>query len=131
MDLDSARIESAWDASLRGRLGFLLTPKTLVYTTGGLALLHQEVGASCGGTYPVGWCIVPNADSRSAISAGWTAGGGIERMLTPAWILRGEYRYSDYGSQSFTLFEDQPLDSIDLTVEQKASLAYLGLSRRF
>ena len=130
-DLNSARIESAWDASVRARVGFLLTPKTLIYSTGGLTLMHQEVSATCDGTFPVGWCSVSNADSNSAIAVGWTAGGGIERMLTHAWIIRGEYRYSDYGSRSLTLFEDQPLDSVGVTIEQKTNLAYLGVSRRF
>lgn len=131
LDLDSARIESAWDASMRARAGFLLTPKTLVYSTGGLALMHQEISATCDGTFPVGWCAVPNADSISTIAVGWTAGGGIERMLAHSWIVRGEYRYSDYGSQSFTLFEDAPLDGVAVTIEQKASIAYVGISRRF
>ncbi len=130
-DLNTARIESAWDASIRARAGFLLTPKTLVYSTGGLALMHQEVSATCDGTFPTGWCAAPNADSISAIATGWTAGGGIERMLGHAWIVRGEYRYSDYGSRSFTLFEDAPLDSVGVTIEQKTSLAYVGVSRRF
>jgi outer membrane immunogenic protein len=130
-DLNSARIESAWDASIRARAGFLLTPKTLVYSTGGLALMRQEVSASCDGTFPVGWCALPNADSSSAIAVGWTAGGGIERMLLRSWIVRGEYRYSDYGSRSFTLFEDAALDSVGVTIEQKTSLAYVGVSRRF
>jgi outer membrane immunogenic protein len=130
-DLNEARIESAWDASIRARAGFLLTPKTLVYSTGGLALMHQEVSAACDGTFPVGWCSVPNADSISSILVGWTAGGGIERMLSRSWIVRGEYRYSDYGSRSLTLFENAPLDSVGVTIEQKTNLAYLGISRRF
>ena len=130
-DQNTARIESAWDASIRARAGFLLTPKTLIYSTGGLALMHQDVSATCDGTFPVGWCVVPNVDSESAIAAGWTVGGGIERMLSRAWIVRGEYRHSDYGSRSFTLFEDEPLDSIGVTIEQNTSIAYVGVSRRF
>ena len=52
-------------------------------------------------------------------------------MLSPSWILRGEYRYADYGSESFTLIDDEPLDSIAVTIEQWTSTAYLGLSRKF
>ena len=126
-----ARIEREWDASFRARAGFLLTPRLLIYSTGGLALLEQEVSASCEGTFPEGWCATPNFDSQSVIAVGWTAGGGFERMLSRAWFLRGEYRYSDYGSQSFTLFEDEPLDSIAVTIDQFANTAYLGLSRKF
>lgn len=130
-DLNTARIESAWDASIRARAGFLLTPKLHVYSTGGLAVLHQEVSATCEGTFPVGWCVTPHADSQSVIATGWTVGGGIERMLSRSWIVRGEYRYSDYGSRSLTLFEDEPLDSVGVTIKHKSSLAYLGISRRF
>lgn len=128
---NSARIESAWDASLRVRGGILLTPRTLVYSTGGLALLHQEVSVTCEGAFPVGWCAVPNFDSQSRIALGWTAGGGFERMLSPSWLLRGEYRYSDFGSESFTLLDDEPLDSLAVTIDQWMNTAYLGLSRKF
>jgi outer membrane immunogenic protein len=130
-DLNTARIESAWDASVRARAGFLLTPKTLIYSTGGLALMHQDVSATCQGAFPIGWCSTPNADSISTIATGWTVGGGIERMLSRAWIVRGEYRYSDYGSHSLTLFEDEPLDSIAVTIERSTNVAYVGVSRRF
>ena len=34
---------------------------------------------------------------------GWTIGGGIEAALTRNWLLRGEYRYADYGTQSYTV----------------------------
>jgi outer membrane immunogenic protein len=128
---NSASIKDHWDASLRARVGFLLTPRTLVYSTGGLAILREEVRATCEGSFPVGWCAAPNSDSESATLYGWTAGGGVERMIGPAWILRGEYRYSDYGISSFTLFDDASLDSVNISIEQKGSIAYVGLSRRF
>jgi outer membrane immunogenic protein len=128
---NSARVENVWDASLRARAGYLITPRTLVYSTGGIAFLHEKASASCEGGFPVGWCDAPHTDSASATAVGWTAGGGIERMIAPAWIIRGEYRYSDYGSRSFTLFDDASLDSVGFKVEQKESLAYIGLSRRF
>ena len=93
--------------------------------------MREDVTATCEGAFPVGWCTRANSDSESATVVGWTIGGGIERMISPAWIVRGEYRYSDYGSRSFTLLDDVSLDSIEVTVEQKASIAYVGLSRRF
>jgi outer membrane immunogenic protein len=34
---DSLAVKTMWDASLCGRFGFLLTPTTLVYATGGVA----------------------------------------------------------------------------------------------
>lgn len=129
--LNSSRIESAWDASMRVRAGFLLTPTLLVYSTGGLALLGQEVSVSCEGAFPEGWCITHHEESQTAILTGWTLGGGIEKMLTPDWVLRAEYRYSDYGTRSYIFFEDEPLDSVGVTIGNKVSSAYVGLSRRF
>ncbi len=128
---DTAKVESEWDASVRARVGFLLTPSLLAYSTGGIALLHQEVGASCEGAFPVGWCMQPNTDSDSGTYAGWTIGGGAEWMFASHWTVRGEYRYSDYGSESFILFEDAPIDSVGFSVEQEAHVAYVGLGYRF
>lgn len=126
-----SRIENAWDASMRARAGFLVTPTLLVYSTGGLALLGQTVSAHCEGSFPEGWCMTPHSESRSEVLTGWTLGGGIETMLTPGWALRAEYRYSDYGSRSYVFFEDEPLDSAAVTISNRAQIAYIGLSRRF
>lgn len=129
--IDAARIESTWDASVRARGGFLITPTVLIYSTGGIAFLHQEVSARCDGTFPAGWCSSPNSDSDSVVLMGWTAGGGFEKMFGHAWIVRGEYRYSEFESRSLTLFDDAPLDSLGVTVDETLSTAYLGLSRKF
>lgn len=54
---------------------------------------------------------------------GWALGGGVEDVLTDNMLLRGEYRYSDFGKQSF----DTPAGShhIDLTSnEWKLGAAY-------
>jgi outer membrane immunogenic protein len=130
-EFDHAEVESEWDASVRARVGFLVAPTVLLYSTGGLAVLQQEVAASCDGAYPMGWCIAPRSESADAVYVGWTIGGGAEWQFTYHWAVRGEYRYSDYGERSFTFFEEEPLDSIRVNVSTKASMAYLGLSRRF
>jgi outer membrane immunogenic protein len=128
---DSASVESQWDASLRARAGFLLTPTLIVYATGGVAFLRQEVSASCEAVFPVGWCVVSNSDSDTETYVGWTFGAGGEWMFARHWSLRGEYRYSDYGSRSFTFFADEPIDSVGFSVEQKAHMSSVGLSYRF
>src|SRR5262245_59525652 len=45
---DSFAVRVTWDASLRGRLGYLITPSFLLYATGGVAALHVEQVSSCG-----------------------------------------------------------------------------------
>jgi outer membrane immunogenic protein len=34
---------------------------------------------------------------------GWTAGGGLEFMVTPSWSIKGEFQHFDFGSQNATL----------------------------
>ena len=105
-------MKQTWDGSLRARAGFLWTPDTLIYATGGLA--YGEVRGSFGYAaqivYPDGVQTVATsgAQSWSDWRVGWTAGGGIETALTPgflqifgpAWKARIEYRYTDLGNYS-------------------------------
>jgi outer membrane immunogenic protein len=99
---DSSSVKSTWDASLRGRLGFLVTPATLVYGTGGVAWQHFEFTSSCVSDDCAFLGLTPAVVTNSTTKAGWTLGGGIEMVLWGPWIARGEYRYADFGSQSFT-----------------------------
>ena len=44
---DSFALKATWDASLRGRVGYLLTPSSLVYLSGGAAWQHYSVISTC------------------------------------------------------------------------------------
>src|SRR6185295_10637940 len=81
-------VRTAWDASLRGRLGFLLTPSTLVYATGGVAWQHYDATASCDCSALL--VLSPKIVSNSATKAGWTIGGGLETALWGHWLARAE-----------------------------------------
>lgn len=81
-------VESGLDGSLRARLGYTVTPDVLVYGTAGGAA--KRVSVTEGGI----------EDSGTAV--GWTAGVGTDVKLTEKVFGRVEYRYSDYGSDSFT-----------------------------
>ena len=103
--LDSFAVKSGWDASLRGRLGFLVTPSFLVYGTGGAAWQHIEATSNCsavGNTDCQPGILAPSAITDSTTKPGWTVGAGIETMLWHNWIVRGEYRYADFGTVSNT-----------------------------
>ena len=99
---DGLAVKTTWDASVRGRFGFLLTPATLAYATGGAAWQHYDVTSTC-----VDLCAGNNANpaviTNSATKAGWTIGGGIEAALWSNWFARVDYRYADFGSSSFNL----------------------------
>jgi outer membrane immunogenic protein len=78
-----------WVSSLRARLGFLITPNLMLYGTAGGALGKIDYAASNSGG------MIPYATSTafSRTQGGWVAGGGLEWMITPNWLLRGEYLY--------------------------------------
>ena len=97
-------VKQTWDSSLRARAGFLYTPWTLIYATGGLAF--GEVSGSFGYAaminYPgaFGSAATSGGMSWSDTRVGWTAGGGVEHEVAPGVKVRAEYRYSDLGSYS-------------------------------
>jgi outer membrane immunogenic protein len=130
--LDTAAVADKLDASFRGRVGYLFAPQALLYVTGGVAWLEKEVAAACAGTFPVGWCVTTQAQSDSNHHIGWTVGGGIEWMLTPNWILRAEYRYSEYSEETYTFFATPtPADSFSFQVDAKTHTAYAGIAYKF
>ncbi len=79
-----------WLASARARLGYTVTPNVLLYGTGGAAWGGFDYNASFVNT-AVGsnnW-VAP----FTATSSGYVVGGGLEWMLAPHWLLRGEYLF--------------------------------------
>jgi outer membrane immunogenic protein len=76
-----------WDASGRARLGYALD-RTLLFTTAGLAAAGGKVD-------------VPSAGKKDDILIGWTAGVGVEHAFSDNILLRGEYRYTDFGKKDF------------------------------
>lgn len=85
------REEMAWTGAVRGRIGYAFD-RFLVYGAGGLAFADRDLkarGAVSG--------------SDDTVAVGWTIGGGVEAALTDNITARVEYRYSDYGSDTFSV----------------------------
>ncbi|HTV34579.1 MAG TPA: outer membrane protein [Methylocella sp.] len=82
--------------TVRGRIGYLLTPTLLIFGGGGLA--YGDVSTNFGviQTTPlVGFAAGPGIFETKV---GWTAGGGVEWQFMPNWSLKVEYLYYDLGS---------------------------------
>jgi outer membrane immunogenic protein len=92
--------------TVRGRLGYLVTPTFLIFGDGGLAYggVNSSVGIFGAETPPAG----PNngqwftAGKISNTEVGWTAGGGVEWMFLPNWSAKVEYLYYDLGRVTFS-----------------------------
>lgn len=79
-------VDQGLNGSLRARAGIALD-RFLLYGTGGLAATEFEVSAGGGSEEQALW--------------GWTAGAGVEGMLTDNITARIEYRYTDYQDETF------------------------------
>ena len=110
---DSFSVRADWDAAIRARVGFLASPNLLLYLAGGPAWMKVDTTSACvaGGPNRVCFASVPQIGGQTftqpvinntSTKLGWTLGGGIEAMFSPGWIVRAEYRYSDYGTISNT-----------------------------
>lgn len=101
--VDVASVRIGWDASARVRLGYLVTPGVLFYGTGGVAWQEVQASGFCQHSAGDPVCSVAagtpfDTETNSKVLTGWTIGGGIEARIYGNWLLRGEYRYSNFGS---------------------------------
>lgn len=88
----SFKQETKWEGATRARVGYAFD-HFLVYGAGGVAYAKRELKVSVPGASA--------SDSKTAV--GWTAGGGVEAAVTDNIVTRVEYRYVDYGTDSFSL----------------------------
>lgn len=103
--------------SVRGRLGFA-AGNWMPYLTAGVGFAKStRYYDGLGG---------PASDTKT--HTGWTAGAGLEYAMSQNWSIRGEYRYSDYGSQNYAMPGPGGLGTnVKLTNHQFA----LGLNYKF
>jgi outer membrane immunogenic protein len=132
--LDSSEVKLGWDASLRGRIGFLITPTWLLYATGGAVWQHVDINASCsglGGQGNASWCALPGTTQNvSSVKTGWTIGGGIEAAFWGNWLARVAYRYADFGDINHTFFANTT-DQVVMNASLKTHTALVGLAYKF
>jgi outer membrane immunogenic protein len=97
--VDTSSVKMGWDAGIRARLGYLVTPNLLAYGTGGVAWQDIQTSATCQHSDADPLCFgfpgnpfktVTNKVTRT----GGTIGGGLETRVSGNWLVRGEYRYS-------------------------------------
>lgn len=88
VDGDFSSADTGLFGSLRGRVGVVVDP-FLAYVTGGLAVAESQLSSPQG--------------TDTKVSTGYTVGAGVEAKITDDISTRLEYRYSDYGSETYDL----------------------------
>ncbi len=87
-------VEDVW--SVGGRLGYVVSPSTLLFLTAGYSradISDLTISSSLGGL----------TLARVGEFDGYFIGGGAEVKLTKAISIKGEYRYTDYDAENITL----------------------------
>ena len=84
--------------TIRGRIGYLLTPTLLGYVTGGAAYGQTGMASNVASFAPETQTTTVGGDSFSGVRLGWTAGAGLEWSLDPRWSVKAEYLYYDLGA---------------------------------
>jgi outer membrane immunogenic protein len=89
--------DANWGGSIRARIG-LPFDRFLVYATGGIAGVQQK-----------GFGVVRNLttgantiESSSKFGIGYVVGVGAEYAMSPNWLVRAEYLYTDAGNLKFS-----------------------------
>jgi opacity protein-like surface antigen len=84
--------------TLRGRLGYTITPTLLVYATGGLAYGGVSANAKITQTMTPSLLATGGASADGFRNkSGWTIGAGSEWAITPNLSAKFEYLYYDLG----------------------------------
>jgi outer membrane immunogenic protein len=112
-----------WFGTVRGRVGYLVTPTALLYATGGWA--YGQTTSSANVT-ALGLAALA---STSKTQNGWTAGAGIEYAFNPWLSLKTEYLYLDLGTNNlvsgspggvpFTLSEKTTVQTVKVGLNVK------------
>jgi outer membrane immunogenic protein len=105
--------------SIGGRLGWLATPTTLLYATGGYSEARFSGFADFSDFAGLGGI----SDHRTF--TGWFAGAGVDtRIAASNWFLRLEYRFTQYDSERFWLDDVTHLDVEPSMQSVRATLTY-------
>jgi opacity protein-like surface antigen len=125
-----------WIATVAAKLGYLWTPRTLLYLKGGAAWDRETWSATCnlgplngslgGGvqacTNPAGALI--NSISASTTRMGGMIGFGTEFALTPNWSAKAEYDWIGFGNANLTLSDGTVVNTKSSISEAKIGLNY-------
>ncbi|MET0720020.1 MAG: outer membrane beta-barrel protein [Tardiphaga sp.] len=122
-------------ATVRGRLGWA-QGQFLYYGTGGWAVgrvkhsFTEILDPGVGACLSAATC---RTISDSNTASGWTAGAGVEMMLSNNWSAAVEYLYVDLGSTTLTLTPTGGFFSNTATVtyEDKSHVARIKLNYRW
>ncbi len=124
--------------TVKGRVGYTFD-RLLVYGTGGLAWGDNEHGFGCDATRTVATNGCQNKPggtafytSTNSTDIGYTVGGGLEYALADRWTIRGEYLYTDFGTNKINMTDpNYPAARSERNFSTKFQTITAGINYRF
>jgi len=110
------RVKQGRDLYAGVRVGFLASPKTLIYAKGGYTNNRLDLTASDGTT----------ETGRHYNLDGYRIGAGIEQSLTPRTYAKIEYRYSNYGDARLEYPNGANTSNFDVNTDRHQVVAGVG-----
>jgi len=102
-DFSFIQLEEGIEATLRGRIGYLIKQDIHVYSGLGVAAMKVDISATC--PADTDFCNPSRGtqhNSELKILTGWTASIGLDGVLQKNIFWRLEYSYADYGDVDFS-----------------------------
>jgi outer membrane immunogenic protein len=93
----TCQTENSWLGTARGRLGYSFG-RFMPYVTGGAAFGDIET-------------TIPGVGTANETKVGWTAGGGIEAVISGPWTAKVEYLHVDLGRGASILGSDAKFEA--------------------
>jgi opacity protein-like surface antigen len=130
--------------TVRGRLGYAVTPTMLFYATGGLA--YGGIATSTAVRQSLTPSLLLSAGAKSDFfdnRVGWTLGGGVESALTSNLTAKLEFLYYDLGAANVAFPNSEPLihnaivgagqvgDAVSSSTRFDGFVVRVGLNYRF
>jgi outer membrane immunogenic protein len=102
----------------------------LLYVAGGAAFQAVGMNLKCGPLPANPWCVANRSTTNTDILPGWTVGAGLEYKYMRNWILRGEYRYSEFNRFNTVIFPNTG-DDVFANTKWRTHIATVGISYLF
>lgn len=121
--------------TIRGRLGYLVTPTLAVYGTGGMAYggVTSNTAIFTRGIARTNQTFINPVYFDALI--GWTAGGGVEWTFMPNWSVKIDYLRYDLGNATASAIAAQPNGFYAYTASTSTrfngNLIHAGVNRHF
>jgi outer membrane immunogenic protein len=126
-------VQTDWLATFRARLGYLVTPSTLLYVTGGGAVTNFQGAFAFVDTFGP----AVELGSFNTTKLGWTVGGGVEWAMWSGWSAKAEYLFVSFPTVTTTSTNlvvggvAVPTQTFTHSADLDANIVRLGLNYKF